>query len=439
MIEVMLPFLLMVHPLAGSMNQATQSDWSGGSLWSQPPYEWTDTFNSSSHINHGQSLSLATMAVPVDSTFNSCDLFGADIDQDGDLDLCYAGAIPEDNIVRWLENNDGTGYQWTQHIVSDSLTSVRSIAAADLNSDGVIDIVAADLVGDRIVSWINEDGLGSSFSETVIDDLYDAPMIVSTGDLDGDLDIDVQAVSRLANDLSWWENEGGSGLMWTRHTVSNELPGAAHVTVVDLDEDGDNDLLVSVQNSNEVVWFENLDGSAASWEEHLITDLAEGAFFASPGDVDGDGDLDVACASWMDHEISWVENLDGTGLSWSWHLLSDQIKNATSVTVADLDDDGDMDVLGSGVYYGAVWWENVDGSGSEWSQHDIDRSISTIEVVRTGDIDSDGSIDILGSTFTGMRSLWWKLYSLHGCGELVSNILHVECDPAWGELSWNGV
>ena len=62
-------------------------------------------------------------------------------------------------------------------------------------------------------------------------------------------------------------------------------------------------------------------------------------------DLDGDGDVDVLSASQYDDTIAWYENLDGSGGSWSYHEISTAADGARSVFGIDLDGDGDVDVL----------------------------------------------------------------------------------------------
>ena len=62
-------------------------------------------------------------------------------------------------------------------------------------------------------------------------------------------------------------------------------------------------------------------------------------------DVDGDGDIDVLSASRGDDTIAWSENLDGSGGSWSYHEIYTAADGAFSVFGIDLDGDDDVDVV----------------------------------------------------------------------------------------------
>ena len=94
-----------------------------------------------------------------------------------------------------------------------------------------------------------------------------------------------------------------------------------------------------------IAWYENLDGSGGSWSYHEIYTAADGAQSVFGIDLDGDGDVDVLSASANDDTIAWYENLDGSGGSWSYHEIYTAADCAISVFGIDLDGDGDVDVL----------------------------------------------------------------------------------------------
>ena len=76
---------------------------------------------------------------------------------------------------------------------------------------------------------------------------------------------------------------------------------------VDLDGDGDIDVLSASWNDDKIAWYEN-DGSQ-SFTARIITSSADGASSVYAVDLDGDGDMDVLSASFRDDKIAWYENL----------------------------------------------------------------------------------------------------------------------------------
>ena len=111
------------------------------------------------------------------------------------------------------------------------------------------------------------------------------------------------------------------------------------IKAVDLDGDGDVDLVASSINLDTVAWFEN-DGSEA-FTEHIITTLAASARAVFAIDVDGDGDEDVLSASNDDDTIAWYLNVPSTGagsISFVEYLISTLADEARSVFAIDVVD-----------------------------------------------------------------------------------------------------
>ena len=81
----------------------------------------------------------------------------------------------------------------------------------------------------------------------------------------------------------------------------------------DLDGDGDIDVLSASFFDDKIAWYENTDGDGTFGPQQVITTEAGGAWSVYAVDVDGDGDVDVLSASRDDDKIAWYENTDGNG------------------------------------------------------------------------------------------------------------------------------
>jgi len=129
-------------------------------------------------------------------------------------------------------------------------------------------------------------------------------------DVDSDGDMDVLSASWFDDKIAWYENDGNEN--FTPHTITTSADSAVSVYAVDVDGDGDMDVLSASFNIDEIAWYEN-DGNE-NFTPHTITTNAPGASSVYAVDVDGDGDIDVLSASQLDNKIAWYENLSPVGI-----------------------------------------------------------------------------------------------------------------------------
>ena len=105
--------------------------------------------------------------------------------------------------------------------------------------------------------------------------------------------------------------------------------------------------------------------------EHAISTSADYAVSVHAADVDGDGDMDVLSASFYDNKIAWYEN--DSSESFTEHVISTSAIGSVSVHAADMDGDGDMDILSASYTDDKVAWYENDGNET-FSEHTISTS-----------------------------------------------------------------
>jgi hypothetical protein len=333
----------------------------------------------------------------------------ADIDGDGDLDVLSASL--NDDEIAWYENTDGAGTFGSQQVISTLADGARSVAAADIDGDGDLDVLSASLTDDEIAWYENTDGAGTFGSQQVISTQADAAQSVAAADIDGDGDLDVLSASAADNKIAWYENTDGAGTFGSLQTIWTQADGAQSVAAADIDGDGDLDVLSASGTDDEIAWYENTDGAGSFGTQQIISTAADGARSAFAADVDGDGDLDVLSASGNDDEIAWYENqtIHRSAVFPEQSVISTDANGSKSVFAADVDGDGDPDVLSASNFDSKVaWYENTDGAGSFGAQQVISTAASMAELVFAADIDGDGDLDALSASPGDYKIAWYQ-------------------------------
>ncbi|MCD6596355.1 MAG: VCBS repeat-containing protein, partial [Bacteroidales bacterium] len=342
------------------------------------------------------------------------DVFVADLDNDSDMDLISASQ--DDDMIAWYENIDGLGSFSEQKVITTSANYATDVYVADINGDGFLDVLSAS-VQDNKIAWYKNNGDGSFGEQLVISTEVYFASCVYAADLDGDGDMDVIAGSisdgGLA-DVAWFENTDSLGTFGSKNVISTEVSGVRKVITSDLDNDGDMDILSASFADNKIAWYKNLDGLGTFSNQKIITTSAEGAWSVFAADLDNDGDADVLSTSWSvflnDNRIVWYENIDDDSTFSEQKIISTSFLQPTYIYAADLDNDGDIDVVSGAHNDNLICFENIDGSGDFSTQHVISDSAKGVYSVYCSDIDLDGYLDIIytSSSSVGDKIAWFK-------------------------------
>ena len=296
--------------------------------------------------------------------------------------------------------------------VGDAFTSsdrpmMANVAIVDLDRDGLMDIVAADAASNRI-TWLRQARAGTFTEQTLAE--VPGPAHVQAVDLDGDGDLDA-AVASLGvlfpnnariGAVVLLENNGRQ--RFTAHVVADKLPRVADVRAGDLDGDGDLDLSAALfgYDQGETRWFENR--GAWRFESHLLQELS-GAINAEIVDLDGDHDLDLVTLVSQEWEEIYAFVNDGRGTFTPTRIFgaSNEDFGSSWISLADLDGDGDADVIYSNgdafdyattagrSWNGLQWLENT--GGTSFAYHRI-ADIPGASSPQAADLDGDGDLDI---------------------------------------------
>lgn len=122
-------------------------------------------------------------------------------------------------------------------------------------------------------------------------------------------------------------------------------------------------------------------------------------------DIDGDGDLDVVVCSSRDYKVSWYEN-DGNGSFGCQKTIVINGFAGGALDCSDIDMDGDIDIITAGENpQGVIWCENI-GGGVFTDIHLITTDVLNVHDVYASDLDNDGDEDVLYGSFSDNVVAW---------------------------------
>lgn len=348
------------------------------------PYQWQ--FTVASGNGPGTFTTAQTLSTTADG---ATALYPADVDSDGDIDVF--GASENDNTLVWFEN-DGIG-TFSSHTITTAATGITSVYGTDLDTDTDLDVLIA-LNGANEIAWYENDG-NESFSWHSITTSAGGVRAVYASDLDTDGDMDILSASFASDAIAWYENDGNQS--FTAHMITTTAMGATALHVGDLDGDGDLDVLSASETDDTIAWYENDGATDPTFTAHTITTTADQAASVYAQDVDGDGDLDVVAASILDDTVAWFENNGAADPSFTQHAITITSDGARGVHAADVDGDGDMDVLAAAESANTVTWYENDGSQS-FTSHTLTTAALGARAVHAADLNGDTMLDVLAAS-----------------------------------------
>jgi len=265
--------------------------------------------------------------------------------------------------LRWMEHLDGNGtFGPTQIIPENPATRARAIVLADIDGDGMLDIVvSASADSDRSISWYRNLGNGNFSSSNVVITNFSNGFGFAVGDINGNGYLDIVSGTPNFQTMSWFENLDGLGNFSGPNEIGSEGLAVLRLHLVDIDGDGDLDVVGS--GSSIYAWWENLDGQGTFGSERFIEveDIVTANY---PADVDNDGDIDLFTITpgsppGAPGYMRWYENLDGLGNFSEPYLITDNLNNSITLEAADINGNGKVDpVIATQLTKQILWFEN---------------------------------------------------------------------------------
>jgi len=357
---------------------------------------------SSTSSDESLSMPHAQLVAPV-SVLGAHDVQPTDLDGDGDIDLITtspdAGAI---YVHKGTGDSTGTAGWFSVPVpLTREAIGPQSLLLADLDGDGREDLVFSDKEtadgGSTRIRWMKRldasDTTAFSTPATLVDGLGRTPVLHI---------VDVGGTS--APDLLYRGRY--RGLFWIETTDAGpsaeplEINGDISVSDVasaDVDGDGQKDLIATVPGKDRISWLKRT-GSGEFAEPKSVARL-RGPIAIVAADLDGDTDLDLAVAATegYSNQVATIETI-GNGSFGDPSIVDEETEDPVVITAADLDNDGDADLLVGAQSQGystpgSIFAYSNEGNGTFTTPLTVANQVTAIRALRAADIDGDGKVD----------------------------------------------
>jgi hypothetical protein len=301
-----------------------------------------------------------------------------DLDRDGVRDILVATLgdhLPSNDRVggvTWLRGGRDGGF--TPIDLIGGIGRVADARATDFDGDGDLDLVVASFgsvdVGEILyLENRTTHPARPEFAPTTLDPRH-GTIHVPVADLNGDGRPDfVALISQEHETVVAFLNEGeGRFAQRTIYSAPHPSYGSSGIELVDLDADGDLDVLMTngdvldrkvLRPDHGVRWLENR--GEYPFEHHAL-DAAYGASRAVAGDLDGDGDLDIVAATFLPgsyfQRVRPMHQLDGMLLleqvrpgEFVRHTIEPDSCDHASCDIGDFDGDGRLDIVTANCFF----------------------------------------------------------------------------------------
>ncbi|MBN1272939.1 MAG: VCBS repeat-containing protein [Candidatus Aminicenantes bacterium] len=231
-------------------------------------------------------------------------------------------------------------------------------------------------------------------------------------DLDGDGDLDIVGGSETtpysqSQGLAWWRNNGGDPPAWTRYVIDAGFDHVMSVDVYDIDGDSLLDIAATSWSLHQIAWWKNSGNVTSGWTRLIILANFINAHDAKCFDIDGDGTTDIAgiCSG---GDVAVCANDGSPSPNWNTTYPDRTFYGGKTILIHDLNGNGKPDLIATASDADRVtWWENQPGNPTPWPQHDVDPYFIGGSGISITDMNGDGVTDIVGTSWKNNVVAYW--------------------------------
>ncbi len=299
-------------------------------------------------------------------------------------------------------------------ISSGSLSYPYDVSMADIDGDGKLDMIVVLRGSSRISIFRNISNTGSlaaaSFADKADFFVGTVPYAVAVADLDGDGKQDIAVANASSNNVSILRNISSTGSISLEAAVNFSVGnGPQSIAIGDIDGDGKPEIVTANHSARNIAILRNVATSgtinSSSFLARVNTTLGSNSRPTSVtlADIDIDGKLDIVVANSIESRVAVFRNLasvgtiDGTSLASKVDLATGQ--SPAFVAAADIDGDGKLDIItANGGGNSISVHRNVSSSGSiaasSFSTHVEIAAGTSPKALALVDMDGDGKVDV---------------------------------------------
>jgi hypothetical protein len=339
--------------------------------------------------------------VPVDTGIGfMLDLRAGDLDGDGDADL-----LTQDNqlpgSVYWYENT-GAGFGPRQ-VVNDTVPFVNAVAIGDIDGDGLADVAFSygSIITPTTGTWYQPGLGGGTFGapRRIVDTLGGGCLALELVDMDADGDLDVLAGRDDYGDFLYlFINDGTGAFPDPPIKVAENVVGLNQVLATDIDGDGDLDVTFCAGLTGQVTWYEHDGALGFTGPNPVGLGSLSYPFAVAAEDLDGDGLQDLVFASLFDGVYTYRNVGPGGFFGFSDFepgvLFTNDFLFNGAIVFSDFDGDGDRDAMVSSINADLFFIKENLGAAGFGPVQVVDSLLDAARNMVVEDFDGDGDMDV---------------------------------------------
>jgi hypothetical protein len=327
----------------GDVNHDGKTDILAGNYWFAAP-------NWKPHLLHADTLN------PVPQYSTTFLNYSMDVNNDGWIDLIRFDQ--PGGVCVWYENPKNKNVLWKRHMILPG-AGIENPAFVDVDNDGRKDIICNDTLAKQVIWLKSPTGKNNttwlrfiiSSDSTIATNRYTHGL--GWGDINKDDKNDVLIKS------GWWQSPDDVKQQHWKFHPANFGEDCANMYVLDVDEDGDEDVISSSSHNYGVWWHEQTKDSNGNvaWLTHTISKTFSQSHGLMMKDINGDGYPDLITGKrYRAHNdgdpgafepavLYWFEFKPGKQPQWIPHLIDDNSGIGLSFVVDDINNDGLPDII----------------------------------------------------------------------------------------------